>query len=300
MIKILYDNCYAHPLPEGHRFPMHKYDLIPKQLLHHGVITLEQIIAPTPCPLDIVLETHSKDYIDSLISLQLDAAHIRRIGFPLSPELIYRELMLVQGTIECCNFAFTDGVSLNVAGGTHHAFSNKGEGFCLLNDFAVAANYLLNRKHAKRILIIDLDVHQGNGTAQIFKNNKNVFTFSMHGKNNFPFLKENSSVDIELADYTSDDEYLNLLKQHLPNCIKKHNPDFIFYLSGVDILKSDKLGKLNISANACRMRDRFVFEQCKNYNIPTTVAMGGGYSPNIADIVNAHCATFEEAIGIFS
>ncbi len=205
----------------------------------------------------------------------------------------------MQGTIDCALYAQKYGCAMNIAGGTHHAFTNKGEGFCLLNDMAIAANYLLANKLAERILIVDLDVHQGNGTAQIFQNNEAVFTLSMHGKNNYPFHKELSDMDIELMDGTNDVTYLDLLQQHLPLVIQKQQPDFIFYLCGVDILATDKFGKLNISTEACKQRDAFVFELCKANKIPVACAMGGGYSPKISDIVNAHCNTFKLASEMF-
>jgi acetoin utilization deacetylase AcuC-like enzyme len=182
-----------------------------------------------------------------------------------------------------------------VAGGTHHAGTNWGEGFCLLNDQSIAANYLLHNGLATSILIIDLDVHQGNGTAQIFENNPSVFTFSMHGANNFPFRKERSDYDIALPDGTGDEEYLNLLKTILPQLISHQKPDFIFYVSGVDVLASDKLGKMALSKTACKQRDQFVFEQCIANKIPVQVSMGGGYSPNIKDIIEAHCNTYRVA-----
>lgn len=299
MIKIAYDTCYQHPLPEGHRFPMSKYELIPKQLLYQGIIEPHHLSSPKICPLDIVYQTHDAAYVQSLLNLSLDASHVRRIGFPLTAELVHRELVIAQGTIDCALHALNYGVALNVAGGTHHAFSNKGEGFCLLNDMAIAANYLLNNKLASKILIVDLDVHQGNGTAQLFEHNNQVFTFSMHGKNNYPFFKERSSLDVELLDGTDGKMYLSLLYQNLPLLINTQKPDFIFYLSGVDVLETDKYGKLKLTAADCRQRDKFVFEMCKTNKIPVTVAMGGGYSPKIADIVNAHCATFEEAMKTF-
>ena len=299
MIKIAYHNCYQHPLPEGHRFPMLKYELIPQQLLHQGIITSENLIEPTPCPDEIILLTHDADYLAQLKNCTLPPSHIRRIGFPLTPELVFRELIITQGTINCALWALESGVSLNIAGGTHHAFTNKGEGFCLLNDIAIAANYLLHKKLATRILIIDLDVHQGNGTAQIFEQHHSVFTFSMHGKNNYPFHKEKSNMDIELADGTKGDEYLALLTQHLPNLIQTHQPNFIFYLSGVDVLETDKLGKLKLTQADCVLRDQYIFSTCKNAKIPIAVAMGGGYSPRVSDIVNAHCNTFIAAQKLF-
>jgi len=299
MLKIAYHEIYQHPLPEGHRFPMLKYELIPNQLLYEGVISTDNLFKPNNCSEENILFTHDLNYWKNLSQLKLTESEIRKIGFPLSSKLIEREITIMQGTIDCALYALQFGCAMNIAGGTHHAFTNKGEGFCMLNDMAIAANYLLKNKLAERILIVDLDVHQGNGTAQIFENNKNVFTFSMHGKNNYPFHKETSDLDIELPDGINDDEYLLLLQNNLSAIIKKHEPDFVFYLCGVDILSTDKFGKLNISLSACKQRDIFVFELCKIYKIPVACAMGGGYSPKISDIVNAHCNTFKVAIDLF-
>ncbi len=187
ILKIAYDPIYAHPLPEGHRFPMLKYELIPEQLLYEGSITADNIFSPAPGSDEIILWTHDKDYLDKLHQQTLSASEQRHIGFPQSPELTLRELIITQGTIDCCVHAFENGIAMNVAGGTHHAFADRGEGFCLLNDFAVAANYLLNKNLSSKILIIDLDVHQGNGTAKLFEKEERVFTFSMHGRHNYPF-----------------------------------------------------------------------------------------------------------------
>jgi acetoin utilization deacetylase AcuC-like enzyme len=299
MLKIAYDPIFAHPLPAGHRFPMLKYELIPAQLLHEGVITHENIFSPTLLEEDIILLTHDTAYWHQLRDLTLPPKEQRRIGFPLSAQLIEREVRIAKGTIDGCHYAFEHGVAFNVAGGTHHAGANWGEGFCLLNDQAIAANYLLNKELASSILIIDLDVHQGNGTAQIFENERRVFTFSMHGDKNFPFRKERSDLDIPLPDAIEDVEYLKLLKDTLPDLIGKHKPDFIFYLAGVDILASDKLGKLALTKNGCKQRDRFVLEQCQQRQIPVQVSMGGGYSPNIKDIVEAHCNTYRIANDLY-
>ena len=215
LLKIAFDPIYAHPLPEGHRFPMLKYELIPEQLLHEGSITAENIFAPLTCPDEIILWTHDATYLNKLHQQLLSEREQRVIGFPQSPVLTKRELMITQGTIDCCHHAMQNGVALNVAGGTHHAFASYGEGFCLLNDMAVAANYLLKKNLARQILIIDLDVHQGNGTAKLFEQEKKVFTFSMHGEHNYPFRKEKSDLDIPLKDGTDDATYLSLLKENL-------------------------------------------------------------------------------------
>ncbi|MGF7037338.1 histone deacetylase family protein [Mucilaginibacter lappiensis] len=299
MLKIAFDPIYAHPLPEGHRFPMLKYELIPAQLLHEGVIGVDNLFSPGLLTEDIILDTHDENYWHQLRDLTLPVKEQRRIGFPLSAQLVEREIRIAKGTIDGCRFAFDNGIAFNVAGGTHHAGTNWGEGFCLLNDQAIAANYLLNNNLATSILIIDLDVHQGNGTAQIFENEPRVFTFSMHGANNFPSRKETSDLDIPLVDGVEGDEYLGILNDILPQLIKQQMPDFIFYLAGVDVLATDKLGKLALSKDACKARDRFVFEQCITNNIPVQVSMGGGYSPHIKDIVDAHCNTFRIAADLY-
>lgn len=295
MLKIAFDPIYVHPLPEGHRFPMLKYELIPQQLLYEGLISNENLFSPGIPDEETILLTHDKTYWEQLRDLTLPAKEQRRVGFPLSARLVERSRCISRGTIEGCLFAFEYGVAFNAAGGTHHAGTNWGEGFCLLNDQAIAANYLLKKGLAASILIVDLDVHQGNGTAQIFENNPNVFTFSMHCANNFPFRKEKSDLDIPLPDGTDDETYLTLLKATLPQLIELQKPGFIFYLAGVDVLATDKLGKLSLTKAACKERDRFVFEQCMKNNIPVQVSMGGGYSPQVKDIVEAHCNTFRVA-----
>jgi acetoin utilization deacetylase AcuC-like enzyme len=295
MLRIAYSPLYAHPLPPGHRFPMLKYELIPAQLLHEGLIGEECLYAPAILDEPTILITHDKAYWEQLRDLSLPPKEQRRIGFPLTMQLVERELRIAQGTIDGCHYAFVHGIAFNVAGGTHHAGSNWGEGFCLLNDQAIAANYLLSSGLCKSILIIDLDVHQGNGTAQIFEHEPRVFTFSMHGEKNFPFRKERSDLDIGLDDGIGDDEYLAILENTLPGLIAQQCPDFIFYLSGVDVLASDKLGKLSLTKEGCKARDCMVLTECKNRGIPTQVSMGGGYSPDIKDIVDAHCNTFRVA-----
>jgi len=295
MLKIAFHPVYIHPLPAGHRFPMLKYELIPAQLAHEGLIGAENLFAMPAVPEEVILLTHDETYWAQLRDLTLTAKEQRRTGFPLSAMLVERERRIAQGTIDACHYAFAYGIAFNVAGGTHHAGKDWGEGFCLLNDQAIAANYLLDSGLASSILIIDLDVHQGNGTAQIFEHNPKVFTFSMHGANNFPFRKEKSDLDIPLPDGTGDDEYLHILKSTLPQLIDQQQPDFIFYLSGVDVLVTDKLGKIALTKAACKLRDSFVFEQCISRKIPVQVSMGGGYSPDIRDIVEAHCNTYRVA-----
>jgi acetoin utilization deacetylase AcuC-like enzyme len=295
MLQIAFSPEYRLRLPEGHRFPMLKYELIYEQLLYEGTCSEENFFHPAPVDDHWVLSVHTAEYVRQLKSLTVDPAMVRRIGFPLTPELIHREWIITQGTIDCTQKSKQDGVAMNVAGGTHHAFPDRGEGFCMLNDVGVAAHYLLETGQSKRILIIDLDVHQGNGTAVMFQGDPRVFTFSMHGKDNYPLKKEQSDLDIELATGTADDIYLNTLYDTLPRLIQREVPDFLFFVSGVDILASDRLGKMAVSREGCLQRDTFVFEQAKKYGLPITVSMGGGYSPRLVDIVEAHCNTFRIA-----
>ncbi|OYW80107.1 MAG: histone deacetylase [Sphingobacteriia bacterium 32-37-4] len=267
--------------------------------MHEGTYTTEHFFKPSICAEEIILYTHDQAYLTKLLHQQLSPSEQRKIGFPQSPALIQRELIITQGTIDACLYALESGISLNVAGGTHHAFADRGEGFCLLNDMAVAANYLLKQKISKKILIIDLDVHQGNGTAKLMEKEEKVFTFSMHGAHNYPFHKENSDLDIGLKDGTTGQEYLAILRETLPQLINQVKPDFAFYLSGVDILNTDKFGKLQVSLDECKQRDEMVFEQLKKHQIPVTVALGGGYSPDVRTIVEAHCNTFRLAANFY-
>jgi acetoin utilization deacetylase AcuC-like enzyme len=299
MLKIAYHHIYKHPLPEGHRFPMDKYELIPQQLLHEGTCTPENFFEPDVADEAHILAVHTRDYVNDLKNQTLSKSAARKIGFPLSEALVKRESIITQGTIQASEFAIKHGIAMNIAGGTHHAYTNRGEGFCLYNDQAVGARFLLNKSLAKKILIVDLDVHQGNGTAEIFQYEPSVFTFSMHGAGNYPFQKEKSDLDIALPDGTSDSEYLKVLKETLSKLIQKQQPDFIYYLSGVDILESDKLGKLSCSIEGCKERDRFVLQTCKDLNIPVMCSMGGGYSVDIKIIIEAHSNTYRLAQEIY-
>jgi len=299
MLKIAFAPEYVLPLPANHRFPISKYELIPLQLLHEGTATADNFFEPKILDPEIVALTHTRAYIQRLQNLEMTASEMRKIGFPQTPELMKREFIIAGGTLECCEFAGQFGVALNVAGGTHHAFADKGEGFCLLNDCAIAANYLLHKNKTEKILIVDLDVHQGQGTAKIFEREPRVFTFSMHGKNNYPLHKEKSTLDVELPDGMIDEDYLALLYNHLPAIIDSFQPDFAFYISGVDIIATDRFGKLHVSMEGCKRRDAFVFETMKKNNIPVVVSMGGGYSPDIREILEAHCNTFRIAKEIY-
>jgi len=278
---------------------MEKYDLLPKQLIYEGTCSAEDFFSPIAAEQSAVERIHDPDYVEKLLELDLNKKEVRKIGFPLSKQLIEREFIIAGGTIQGAIKAIDSGMAMNIAGGTHHAFKNHGEAFCLLNDQAIAAQYLLDNKLADNILIIDLDVHQGNGTAKIFESNPKVFTFSMHGKKNYPFQKEQSNLDLELEDNCSDDEFINGLKKVLPKLIDELKPDFIFYLSGVDVLGTDKLARLGITIDGCKQRDLYVFEQCKLHDIPVQCSMGGGYSEDLKIIIDAHANTFRSAKDIF-
>ncbi|WP_114777442.1 histone deacetylase family protein [Botryobacter ruber] len=299
MLKIAWSPVFVHSLPEGHRFPMAKYELLPEQLLYEGTITHDNLFAPEPLPEPFILDTHEADYWYRLSHQLLTPSEVRRTGFPQSKELVHREVVIMNGTVQAALYAQQFGIGMNVAGGTHHAFTNRGEGFCLLNDIAIAANHLLKYKGVKKILVVDLDVHQGDGTAQIFKNEPRVFTFSMHGGNNYPHRKEHSDLDIPLADGTDDNTYLSLLRNTLPRLLQEQEPEFVFYQSGVDVLYSDKLGKLGMSLQGCKERDRLVLELCRKNSLPVAVSMGGGYSKQLAHIVEAHANTFRLAQQLF-
>ena len=278
---------------------MIKYELIPEQLIRENTCVDENFFSPGKIDSKIVLKTHQKEYFKRFTSLQLSKKEIREIGFPLSQELVDRELQIAQGTVSGVNYSLKNGISMNIAGGTHHAFYDRGEAFCMLNDQAIAANYIIQEGLFKKILIIDLDVHQGNGTASLFNSNPNVYTLSFHGKKNYPFRKEKSDLDVEFDDNTNDNKYLKVLKETIPKVIDQFEPEFIFYLSGVDVLQNDKLGRLSLTLNGCKERDKFILQTCKDNSIPLQVSMGGGYSIVLKNIIEAHSNTFRLAQEIF-
>lgn len=299
MLKIAWSKIYKHPLPENHRFPMEKYELLPQQLLLEGTVGNENFFNPEPISESLILSTHDEEYWQKLKSLSLSRKEERKTGFPLSQQLVDRELIITGGTVRAAKFALEHGAAMNIAGGTHHAYTNRGEGFCLLNDIAISANYLLGQNLARQILVVDLDVHQGNGTAQIFENEDHVFTFSMHGEKNYPLKKEQSDLDIELPDDTGDKAYLEILRNKLPELVEAVNPDFVFFQTGVDVLADDKLGRLALTINGCKQRDEIVLETCYQNNLPVCMSMGGGYSKQLSKIIEAHANTYRLAQKIF-
>lgn len=278
---------------------MEKYNLLPQQLLHEGTLEKGNFFSPSEVSEKRVLKVHDQDYFNRLKEKNLSRREERATGFPLSDRLVHRELIITQGTIDAVNYAIEFGVSGNIAGGTHHAYRDRGEGFCLLNDIAVGSAYALDELGMKRILVVDLDVHQGNGTAKIFEKDQRVFTFSMHGAKNYPLHKEKSDLDIAMPDGTEDDEYLKKLKSILPELIEQTHPDLIFFQSGVDVLKSDKLGRLALTIEGCKKRDQLVFEEAKKQGIPVVFNMGGGYSEKISVIIEAHANTYRAARDLY-
>ena len=292
MLRVAWAPNFCHPLPESHRFPMEKYTLIPEQLLYEGTITRDNMFRPNLLPEWAILLTHTNEYWNKLKYGTISPREARKMGFPFSPRLVTRGRTIAQGTLDNVAFAREYGAAINVAGGTHHAYADHGEGFCLLNDFAIAANSILHHEKKTKILIVDLDVHQGNGTASIFQKEERVFTFSMHCEANYPLKKATSDLDISLPMGTGDDQYLDILRGHLGNIIHSFAPDIIFYLAGVDILATDSLGKLNCSMQGCKERDELMIRTCYETGVPLVVSLGGGYSPQIRDIVEAHCNTF--------
>lgn len=276
---------------------MEKYELIKRQLLYEGIVNEEDFFSNEPIEIEQLFRTHDPEYVQRFINLELSRKEQRKTGFVHTSELVRRERIIAEGTKECALHALNEGVAMNIAGGTHHAYSDSGEGFCMLNDQAIAANYLLENGLSNQVLILDLDVHQGNGTAKIFEKEARVFTFSMHGRNNYPLHKERSDRDVMLEDGVNDEQYLLLLQKEL-KLLKALKPDFVFYQCGVDVLETDKLGKLGLTKNGAKSRDEQVFQFVKELGVPVVCTMGGGYSKKISDIVDAHVNTFKSAVYI--
>ena len=295
-MDVAYAPCYVLDVPEGHRFPMQKYALLKAQLLHEGVVEKGHFFTPGIMSEDTLLLAHDAEYWRRTRDGLWSRSEERRSGFPWSTTMVERERVIMQGTLECAERCLASGtVTMNIAGGTHHAYADRAEGFCILNDFAIASLHLLQKQIVKQVLIVDCDVHQGNGSALILADEPRVTTFSMHGASNYPLHKEQSDVDVPLLDGTSDEVYLHLLAEHLDRLMRDTCPDIVMYQCGVDILSTDKLGRLEVSMQGCAERDRMVFDACSTRDIPVVCAMGGGYSPNVNTVVQAHVNTFRAA-----
>jgi acetoin utilization deacetylase AcuC-like enzyme len=294
-MRAFYCDHFVLPLPPEHRFPMAKYRLLRERVLADGIVPADRVLEPSAADWDDLRLVHTSEYVDGVAHGTLPAGVQRRIGFPWSPAMVERARRSVGGTIAAARAALDEGVAVNLAGGTHHAFSDRGEGYCVFNDIAVAARVLLRDQRIARTLVVDLDVHQGNGTAAIFRDEAAVFTFSMHGANNFPFHKETSDLDVALPDGASDDEYLDLLAKNLPVLIERHRPDLVFYLAGADPYEGDRLGRLKLTIDGLRARDALVFDTCRAAGLPVAVSMGGGYATDVDAIVCIHANTVREA-----
>jgi len=296
-VKAYYSDTFVLPLPEGHRFPMTKYRMLREALITHQVIEESDLAVPEPADWDDLRLVHAEGYVHAVASGMLSADAQRRIGFPWSPQMVERSRRSVGATIAAARTALSGTkVAANLAGGTHHAFSDHGSGYCIFNDVAVAARVLMRDGLVERATVVDLDVHQGDGTAAIFRDDPGVFTMSLHGATNFPFRKEVSSLDVTFADGAGDDEYLPALAMHLPDVLDATSPDIVFYLAGADPYEGDRLGKLALTIEGLRERDRFVFSQCRERSIPVAVVMSGGYCPDIDAIVTIHVNTIKEAV----
>lgn len=288
--RIYYSPYYYADIGEGHVFPIRKFELVRDLLLAEGTLAAAEIVGPTPVAIDDLLLVHTEDYITRLMSGELTAKEIRKLGLPWSESLVRRSFHAISGTINAARDCLETGIGSNLAGGTHHAYPDRGEGFCVLNDIAVAIRVLQREGLARRFLIVDLDVHQGDGTAFIFGDDPNVFTFSMHGAMNYPLFKQASSLDIELADNTGDEEYLDTLDHALSRVIV-HDPDVIFYLAGADPYEKDKLGRLGLSIDGLRRRDEMVLSFARDRGVPIVTTMSGGYAADIDDTVEIHANT---------
>jgi acetoin utilization deacetylase AcuC-like enzyme len=294
-VRAFYSDRFVLPLPDGHKFPMAKYSRLRERLLAEGIVDVDDLHEAPGASWDDLRLVHLSSYVDAVAGGTVPKEIQRRIGFPWSPEMVERSRRSVGATIAAAGAALDEGVAANLAGGTHHSFADRGEGFCVFNDVAVATRVLQRDNHARRIAIVDLDVHQGNGTAAIFHDDASVFTFSMHGDKNFPFKKEISSLDVALPDGTGDSEYLAALGNHLTHVLNHHQPDFVFYLAGADPYEGDRLGRLKLTIDGLARRDELVFEQCRTRKLPVAVSMGGGYATDVEAIVTIHSNTIRAA-----
>lgn len=274
-----------------HSYPMDKYRLVPERLLKEQTLTEENLLEPEEATLDDILRVHTPEYVHAFVKGTLERKAMLRIGLPWSPELVRRAFAVIGGTIGAARLALHDGVAVNLAGGTHHAFADHGEGYCIFNDMVVTLRRIRMEDVARRFLVIDLDVHQGNGTASLCQTDPDVFTFSMHGESNYPARKERSSWDIALADGMTDEQYLDILSATLPHLVERFRPELIFYQAGVDVLAGDRFGKLALTMNGVGERDRLVCDFAREAGLPLVITLGGGYARNISHIVDAHCQT---------
>jgi acetoin utilization deacetylase AcuC-like enzyme len=297
-MQVFYTPRYYAEIGESHVFPIRKFELVCNRLLAEGTLEPSEIVEPSPALLEDVLLVHTEDYVTRLCNGRLTTKELRRLGLPWSESLVRRSFYAAGGTLAATSAALAEGYSSNLAGGTHHSFADRGEGFCVLNDVAIAIRAMRNRNRIRRAAIVDCDVHQGNGTATIFAGDSETFTFSMHGANNYPLFKAQSTLDVELPDGTGDAEYLETLSCHLP-AVFAHDPEIVFYLAGADPFAKDKLGRLSLSIDGLRERDSYVLRECYEREVPVVTVMSGGYGKDIDDTVEIHCNTIRTVKKVF-
>jgi len=299
-VRVSFSQGYDAKLPDGHIFPMKKFVVLHRHLLDHGIITDKQVVEPSLVDFSSLCSVHTQRYASAVWNGTLTRKEERRMGLPWSKSLAVRSRLAVQGTLNAGLMALQDGVSGNLAGGTHHAMPDLGEGFCVFNDVAVAIRVLKQAMWVKKVLVIDCDVHQGNGTAEIFRDDEDVYTFSMHGEKNYPFKKPPSTLDIGLPDKTGDAEYVGVLTDALSNILSEFKPDLIFYLAGIDPLESDHFGRLSLTKKGLRDRDQLVISSAADRNIPITLLLSGGYSPSVRETAENHAILYKSAADIYS
>ncbi|WP_138429490.1 histone deacetylase family protein [Fodinibius saliphilus] len=295
-MRLSYSPDYYAPIPNEHIFPMKKFTALHHYLLEQNLIDSSDIVEPSPVDIPNLTTVHSQRYSNGIVNGDLGKRELRKLGLPWSKRLAHRSRLAVQGTINASLMALQDGISGNLAGGTHHAMPDYGEGFCVFNDVAVAIKVLRQSMWAKKILVIDCDVHQGNGTAKIFKNNDDVFTFSLHGAKNYPFKKPPSTLDIGLPDETQDEVYLSTLGDALDEIFEQFSPDLVYYLGGIDPLEADHFGRLSLTMNGLKNRDRIVIQKVIDDDVPLVLLLSGGYAPTLGDTVRAHALMYETAL----
>jgi acetoin utilization deacetylase AcuC-like enzyme len=294
-VKIFYTDQYVLPLPPWHRFPMQKYALLRQRVQDAGLGGRDALQLPPAAADEELLRAHDLQYLNRVVTGQLTALEQKRIGFPWSPQMVERSRRSSGATLAACRAALNDGVAVNLAGGTHHAFRDHGEGYCVFNDSAVAALALQAEAKLKRVVVLDCDVHQGNGTASILAGDSSVFTFSIHAAGNYPFDKEASDLDIELPDGTGDEEYLAALERGVCTALSAAQPDLAIYLAGADPYRGDRLGRLGLTKSGLVKRDRMVLELCRAAHIPVAITMAGGYARQVEDTVDIHFNTVQLA-----
>ena len=294
-MKVFYSDHFVLPLPEGHRFPMSKYSLLRERVAADGICGPGELREPRAVTDEEILRAHAPGYLERVASGELTKKEVRRIGFPWSKRMVERSRRASGGTVGACLAALEEGFAVNLAGGTHHAFSDKGEGYCVFNDSAIASRAVQAAGLAQRVVVIDTDVHQGNGTAEILRGDTTVFTFSIHGAKNFPFHKEESDLDAPLPDGADDTEFLTALERGLEKALEDANADLAIYLAGADPFEGDRLGRLSVTKSGLAERDRMVLESCGERGIPVAVTMAGGYSRNVEDTVDVHFQSIRRA-----